>query len=53
MEDLNEIFNKEIKNIKKHQSEMNNSITEVKNTLEGINSRLEGAEEHIVTWRTE
>ena len=44
MEDLSETFNKEIENIKKNQSEMKNLITEIKNTLEGIN-RIEETEE--------
>ena len=39
VEDLNKTLNKEIKNIEKNQSEMKNSITEIKNTLEGIYSR--------------
>ena len=39
MEENSENFNKEIENIKKNQSDQNNTITEIKNTLEGINSR--------------
>ena len=35
VEDLCETLNKEIENIKKNQSEVKNSITEVKITLEG------------------
>ena len=38
---LIETLNKETENIRKNQSEMKNSITESKNILEGINSRLE------------
>lgn len=38
--------NKEIKNMKK-KSEQNNSLTEVKHTLVGINSRLCDTEDHI------
>ena len=34
VEDLSESFNNEIKNIKKNQSEMKNSITDIKNTIE-------------------
>ena len=34
-----ESFNKELENIKKNQSELNKTITEMKNTPEGINSR--------------
>ena len=50
MGELSENFNKE--NIKKNQSELNNIITEMKNTLEGINSRLEDAEDQTVIWKT-
>ena len=32
---------------------MNNTITEMKTTLEGINSRVTEAEERISTWKTE
>ena len=32
---------------------MNNTITEIKNTLEGINSRITEAEKWIVTWKIE
>ena len=35
---IQEMFNKEIENVKNKQTEMNNTITEMKNTLEGINS---------------
>ena len=32
---------------------MNNTITEMKNTLERINSRINEAEEHQCKWKTE
>ena len=32
---------------------MNNIITEMKNTLEGINSRISEAEEQISPWKRE
>ena len=36
------------------QTEMNNTITEMKNTLQGINSRESKAEKNgYVTWKTE
>ena len=35
-----EVFNKEVENIKNNQIEMKNIITKMKNTLEGINRRL-------------
>ena len=42
----------EIETINKGQEEMNNTISEMKNTLEGIKSRLDEAENWIVSWRT-
>ena len=41
------IFNKVLENIKKSQIELKNTITEMKNILEGINSRQGNIEEHI------
>ena len=40
-------FNKDIEEIKKSQSIMNNAINEIKNTLEGTNSRITEAEDRI------
>ena len=45
MQEIFNIFNKNIKEIKKKQTVMNNTITEIKNTLEGIDSRISKAEE--------
>ena len=39
-----EMFNKDLEELKNKQTVMNNTITEMKNTLEGINSRITGAE---------
>ena len=36
-----------VKNIKRKQKEIKNIITEIKSTLEGINSRLDDTEECI------
>ena len=47
MEEYNEKFNKELKNIKKNQTELKNAITEIKNTLEGNNSKLGDTQEWI------
>ena len=47
VENLRETLNKEIDHTKKNQSDMNNSITEITNTLDGINNRLEKAEEWV------
>ena len=41
------MFNKDLEEIKKSQSIMNNAITEIKSTLEGTNSRITAAEERI------
>ena len=42
-EKTQEMFNKELEDLKKKQ--VNNTITEMKNTLEGINSKINEAEE--------
>ena len=49
VEELSETFNKEIERAKKNQSELKNTITEIKKkkTVEGTNNRLEDAEECI------
>ena len=39
------MFNKDLEEIKKSQSIMNNAINEIKNTLEGTNSRIAEAED--------
>ena len=44
---MHELFNKDLEKIKKSQSIMNNAITEIKNTLEGTNSRITEAEDRI------
>ena len=41
------MLNKDLEEIKKSQSIMNNAITEVKNILEGTNSRITDAEERM------
>ena len=41
-EKIQEIFNKELEDLKNKQTEMNNRITEMKNTVEGINGRING-----------
>ena len=41
------MFNKDLEEIKKSQLIMNNAITEIKNTLEGTNSRITEAEDRI------
>ena len=44
---MQEIFKKDLGEIKKSQSIMNNAITKIKNTLEGTNSRITEAEDWI------
>ena len=44
---LQEVFSKELENAKSNQIELNNIITEMKNTLEGINSGINEAAEWI------
>ena len=45
IEKVQEMFNKDLEELKNKQTEMNNMITEMKTTLEGINSRITDAEE--------
>ena len=41
-EKMQEMFNKDLEEIFKSQSIMNNATTEIKSTLEGTNSRITG-----------
>ena len=45
--DLEELKNKHLEELTSKQTEMNNTITEMKNKLEGISSRITEAEERI------
>ena len=47
MEKIQETFNKDLEELKSKQTIMNNTISEIKNSLEGINSRITEAEEQI------
>ena len=47
IENMQEMFNKDLEQIKKSQLIMNNAINEIKNTLEGTNSRITEAGERI------
>ena len=47
IEKIQETFNKDPEELKSKQTVMNNTITEIKNTLEGIYSRTPEAEEWI------
>ena len=45
MEKMQESNNKDLEELKNKHTERNSTITEIKNTLEGINSRISEAEE--------
>ena len=45
MEKMQESINKDLEELKNKHTQTNNTITEIKNTLEGINSRISKAEE--------
>ena len=47
MEKMQESINKYLKELKSKHTETNSTITEIKNTLEGNNSRISKAEERI------
>ena len=44
---MQEKFNKDLEEIEKSQSIMNNAINEIKNTLEGTDSRIMKVEDRI------
>ena len=44
---MQEMFNKDLEEIKKSHYIMNNTINEIKNTLEGANSRITEKEDRI------
>ena len=45
MEKMKKIVHKDLEELKNKQAETNNTVTEIKNTLQGINSRISEAEE--------
>ena len=47
MEKIQETPNKDLEELSSKQTMINNSINEIKNSLEGINSRITEAEEWI------
>ena len=49
---MQEKFNKDLEEIKKSQSIMNNAINEIKNTLQGTNNRITEAEDKV-RWKIE
>ena len=44
---MKEVFNKDLEEIKKSQYVINNTINEIKNPLEGTNSRITETEDRI------
>ena len=47
MEKIQETFNKDLEELQSKQTMMNNTINEIKTSLEGISSRITEAEEQI------
>ena len=47
MEKIQEMFNKDLEDLKSKQAMMKNTINEIKNSLEGINSRITAAEKRV------
>ena len=47
LEKIQDTFNKDLEERKSKQTVMNNTSTEIKNTLEGINNRITEAEEWV------
>ena len=45
MRKMQESINKDVEELKNKHTQTNNTITEIKNILEGINSRISEAEE--------
>ena len=51
IEKIQETFNKDLQELKSKPTVISNTITEIKNTLEGINSRITEAEKRIMIWK--
>ena len=47
MEKIQETFNKDLEELKRKETMMNNKINAIKNSLEGINNRITEAEERL------
>ena len=47
MEKIQEMFNKDLEELKRKRTMINNRINEIKNSLKGINSRITKAEEWV------
>ena len=51
MEKMQESINKDLEGLNYKHTETNNTITEIKNTLEGINSRNLKQKSESVSWK--
>ena len=51
MEKMQESSNKDLEELKDKHTETNNTITEIENTLERINSRISEAKNKSVSWK--
>ena len=51
MEKMQESINKDLEELKKKHRETSNTITEINNTAEGIDSRISEAENKSVSWK--
>ena len=51
MEKMQDSINKDLEELKNKDTEKNNTITEIKNTLEGINSRISEVTWKIKWWK--
>ena len=51
MEKMQESINKDLEELKNKHTETNSTITEIKNTLEGINSRILKQNNEPVSWK--
>ena len=49
MKKMQETFNRHLEEVKSKQTVMTNTITKIKNTLDGVNSRIAGGKE----WESE
>ena len=51
MEKMDESINKDLEELKNNHTETNNTIIEIKNILEGINSSIYEAENESMSWK--
>ena len=51
MEKMQESINKDLEEVKNKHADTNSTITEIKNTLEGISSRISEAKSKSVSWK--